>query len=196
MFMSEVILTKQKLRKYFLDKRKNISNHYSQKVSNKVTKYFSNIIDNYSISVVAGFHPFRNEINTLPLLKVFISNGYKTCLPVTPLEDRVLQFREWSPKVNLIRGKYGILEPSQDCNIIEPDMLLVPLLAYDEAGHRLGYGGGYYDQTLRKLISTKKNITSIGVAFKIQRFKKLPIDTFDIPLDAVIHEDGLIPFKK
>ena len=194
--MSEIILKKQELRKYFLDKRKNISNQYAKIVSNKVTKYFNSIVDNYSISVVAGFHPFRNEINTLPLLKVFISNGYKTCLPVTPLEDRVLQFREWSPKVNLIRGKYGILEPSQDCNIIEPDMLLVPLLAYDEVGQRLGYGGGYYDQTLKKLISIKKNITSIGVAFKIQRFKKLPIDTFDIPLDAVINEDGLIPFKK
>ena len=194
--MSEVILTKQKLRKYFLDKRKNISNHYAQKVSNKVTNYFNSIIDNYSISVVAGFHPFRDEINTLPLLKVFISNGYKTCLPVTPLDDKILQFREWTPEINLVRGKYGILEPNQDCDKVEPDMLLVPLLAYDEAGYRLGYGGGYYDQTLRKLISTKKNITSIGVAFKIQRFKKLPIDTFDIPLDAVIHEDGLIPFKK
>ena len=194
--MSEVILTKQKLRKYFLDKRKNISNHYAQKVSNKVTKYFNSIIDNYSISVVAGFHPFRDEINILPLLKVFISNGYKTCLPVTPLDDKILQFREWTPKINLVRGKYGIFEPNQDCDKVEPDMLLVPLLAFDEAGYRLGYGGGYYDQTLRKLISTKKNITSIGVAFKIQRFKKLPIDTFDIPLDAVIHEDGLLPFKK
>ena len=194
--MSEVILTKQKLRKYFLDKRKNISNHYSQKVSNKVTKYFNSIIDNYSISVVAGFYPFRNEINTLPLLKVFISNGYKTCLPVTPLEEKILQFREWTPKKNLIRGKYGILEPNQDCNTIEPDLLLVPLLAYDKFGHRLGYGGGYYDQTLKILISRKKNITSIGVAFKIQRFKKLPVDTFDIPLDAVIDEDGLLFFKK
>ena len=194
--MSEAILTKQELRKIFLDKRKNISNHYAQKVSNKVTKYFNSIINNYSISVVAGFHPFRDEINTLPLLKVFISNGYKTCLPVTPLEDKILQFREWTPKINLVRGKYDILEPSHDCDKVEPDMLLVPLLAYDEAGYRLGYGGGYYDQTLRKLISTKKNITSIGVAFKIQRFKKLPIDTFDIPLDAVIHEDGLFPFKK
>jgi 5-formyltetrahydrofolate cyclo-ligase len=194
--MSEVILTKQELRKYFLDKRNNISDHYAQKVSNKITKFFSSIIDNYSISVVAGFHPFRHEINTIPLLKLFISNGYKTCLPATPFEDKILQFREWTPKSNLIRGKYGILEPNHDCNTIEPDMLLVPLLAYDEAGHRLGYGGGYYDQTLRKLISTKKNITSIGVAFKIQRFKKLPIDTFDIPLDAVINEDGLIPFKK
>ena len=194
--MSEVILTKQKLRKYFLDKRKNISNHYAQKVSNKVTKYFNSIIDNYSISVVAGFYPFRNEINTLPLLKVFISNGYKTCLPVTPLEEKILQFREWTPKKNLIRGKYGILEPNQDCNTIEPDLLLVPLLAYDKFGHRLGYGGGYYDQTLKILISRKKNITSIGVAFKIQRFKKLPVDTFDIPLDAVIDEDGLLFFKK
>ena len=194
--MSEIIIKKQELRKYFLDKRKNISYHYAQKVSNKVTKYFNSIIDNYSISVVAGFYPFRNEINTLPLLKVFISNGYKTCLPVTPLKDRILQFREWTPKINLIRGKYGILEPNQDCNIIEPDMLLVPLLAYDELGYRLGYGGGYYDQTLKKLISRKKNITSIGVAFKIQRYKKLPIDTFDISLDAVIDEDGLFPFKK
>ena len=194
--MSEAILTKQELRKIFLDKRKNISNHYAQKVSNKVTKHFNSIIDNYSISVVAGFYPFRNEINTLPLLKVFISNGYKTCLPVTPLDDKILQFREWTPKINLVRGKYGIFEPNQDCDKVEPDMLLVPLLAFDEAGYRLGYGGGYYDQTLRKLISTKKNITSIGVAFKIQRYKKLPIDTFDISLDAVIDEDGLFPFKK
>jgi len=194
--MSELIIKKQELRKYFLDKRKNISNDYAQNISNKITKYFNCIIDSYNISVVAGFHPFRNEINTLPLLKVFISNGYKTCLPVTPLEDKILQFREWTPKINLVKGKYGILEPNQDCNTIEPDMLLVPLLAYDELGHRLGYGGGYYDQTLKKLMSTKKSITCIGVAFKIQRFKKLPIDSFDIPLDAIIDEDGLRPFKK
>jgi len=193
--MSKAIETKQEIRERFLNKRKKISVQYAELVSYKISKNCKDIMKLYKGSVIAGFYPFRNEINTLPLLKEFISLGLKTCLPITPLEDKILKFREWSPETKLIKGKYGILEPNQDYGIVEPDMLLVPLLAYDGSGNRLGYGGGYYDRTLRSLISTKKSITSIGVAFKIQKFKKLPTDTFDIPLDAIIDEDGLRNFR-
>ena len=194
--MSKVSLSKEKLRKYFLEKRNKISLQHANIVSDKISQYSEDISKFYKPSIIAGFYPFRNEINLIPLMKRFISLGNKICLPITPSKYQTLTFREWTPEVELVKGKYGILEPNENSKVLEPDLLLVPLLAYDHFGNRLGYGGGFYDRTLNQLISNKRKTNSIGVAFKFQKCKKLPIGEFDIPLNSILNEDGIYHFKK
>ena len=194
--MSKVSLSKEKLRKHFLEKRNKISFQYANLVSEKISQYSSEIAKFYKPSIIAGFYPFRNEINLIPLMKKFIALGNKICLPITPPKYQTLTFREWTPEVELVKGKYGILEPNENSKVLEPDLLLVPLLAYDHFGNRLGYGGGFYDRTLNQLLSNKRKTNSIGVAFKFQKCKKLPIGEFDIPLNSILNEDGIYHFKK
>lgn len=193
--MSKVSLSKEKLRKHFLEKRNKISFHHTNLVSKKISKYSEDISKFYNPSIIAGFYPFRNEINLIPLMKKFISLGNKICLPITPPKYQTLTFREWTPEVELVKGKYGILEPNENSKVLEPDLLLVPLLAYDPFGNRLGYGGGFYDRTLNHFLSNKRKTNSIGVAFKFQKCKKLPIGEFDIPLNSILNEDGIYHFK-
>ena len=194
--MSKISLSKEKLRKYFLEKRNKISFQHANLVSDKISQYSEVISKFYKPSVIAGFYPFRNEINLIPLMKRFIVLGIKICLPITPSKYQTLKFREWTPEDKLVKGKYGILEPNKNSKVLEPDLYLVPLLAYDHFGNRLGYGGGYYDRTLNQLISNKRKTNSIGVAFKFQKCKKLPIGEFDIPLNSILNEDGIYHFKK
>ena len=193
--MSKISLSKEKLRKYFLEKRNKISLQHANIVSDKISQYSEDISKFYKPFIIAGFYPFRNEINLIPLMKRFISLGNKICLPITPSKYQTLTFREWTPEVELVKGKYGILEPNENSKVLEPDLLLVPLLAYDHFGNRLGYGGGFYDRTLNQLISNKRKTNSIGVAFKFQKCKKLPIGEFDIPLNSILNEDGIYHFK-
>ena len=195
-FMSTVPLSKDKLRKHFLEKRNKISFQYANFVSDKISQYSEEISEFFKPSIIAGFYPFRNEINLIPLMKKFIALGNKLCLPITPSKDQNLKFREWSPELELLTGKYGILEPNENSQVLEPDLLLVPLLAYDSYGNRLGYGGGFYDRTLNKLLSNKRKTNSIGVAFKFQKCKKLPIGEYDVPLNSILNEDGIYHFKK
>ena len=194
--MSKISLSKEKLRKYFLEKRNKISFQHAKLVSDKISQYSEVISKFYKPSIIAGFYPFRNEINLIPLMKRFTVLGNKICLPITPSKYQTLKFREWTPEVELVKGKYGILEPNENSKVLEPDLLLVPLLAYDSFGYRLGYGGGFYDRTLNQLISNNRKTNSIGVAFKFQKCKKLPIGEFDIPLNSILNEDGIYHFKK
>ena len=194
--MSKVLLSKQKLRKYFLEKRNKISFQHANLVSDKISKYSEEISQLYQPSVIAGFYPFRNEINLIPLMKRFFLDGYKICLPITPAKHQALKFREWAPEIELVKGKYGILEPNKTSKVLEPDLLLVPLLAYDTFGNRLGYGGGFYDRTLNQLLSNKGDAISIGVAFKFQKCQKLPTEEYDIPLNSILNEDGIYHFEK
>jgi len=145
--------------------------------------------------VASGFMPLKNEINPLPLLRKLEALGVRLALPVVADRGKPLIMRQWSFGETLAAGVWGIREPKPDAPELEPDILLVPLLAFDRAGYRLGYGGGYYDMTIARLRSLK-TITAVGIAFATQEVPQIPKTPRDARLDLVLTERETIDFRK
>jgi 5-formyltetrahydrofolate cyclo-ligase len=139
--------------------------------------------------VVSGFHPFKSEIDVLPLLARLSSEGWVTALPIVRADRQPLVFRQWAPGEPTIPGVWGIPMPVEDVAEVDPDVLLVPLLAFDRSGYRLGYGGGFYDRTLAHL-RAKKKVTAIGVGYAGQEMNIVPRGGMDQKLDYVLTEAG------
>lgn len=137
-------------------------------------------------TVVSGFWPFGEEIDIRPLLNLLHERGNPIALPVTPPKGQPLTFRRWQPGAPMVRERFGTMRPAGE--EIVPDVLLVPLLSFDAAGGRLGYGGGYYDRTLAGL----PNRFRLGCAFAGQQVDSVPMGPYDIRLDAVATEAGII----
>ncbi len=140
-----------------------------------------------SSDIIAGYWPKPNEVDPRPLLKNLLLRKYKIVLPVIHKENKILLFREWSFQVPLKMGLYKTLEPYKNQPLLVPDILFIPLLSFDKWGHRLGYGGGYYDQTLSALRKIK-TITTIGLAYDIQHVIRLPIEPHDEALQWIVTE--------
>ena len=136
---------------------------------------------------LSGYMPMRTEIDPLPAMA---AHQGPVCVPVIMGKGQPLRFREWTPGCAMVPGEFGAFIPA-DGAWIEPDVLIVPLLAFDARGYRLGYGGGYYDRTLQGLRARRPTV-AIGFAFAAQQVNKVPIDAFDQRLDAVVTETGLI----
>lgn len=137
--------------------------------------------------VVSGFIPYKSEITTLPMLEALHAQGWRTSLPVVIGEGLPLVFRAWTPGEPLVPDRWDIPIPPETAPEVVPDVLLVPLLAFDSRGYRLGYGGGFYDCTLEKL-RTLKNVVAIGVAYHAQMTDDVPVGVYDAPLDYVMTE--------
>jgi 5-formyltetrahydrofolate cyclo-ligase len=137
--------------------------------------------------VVSAFFPYKSEIDTRPLLGKLAGDGWTTCLPIVIALGEPLIFRRWLPGAPTQPGVWGIPRPPDDAPLLVPDVLLVPLMAFDRKGYRLGYGGGFYDRTL-ELLRRAKPITAVGVAYGAQEVDSVPHDAHDQPLDFVITE--------
>lgn len=144
--------------------------------------------------IVAGYSPINSEIDPFPLMQALRARGAELALPVIVRRDHALIFRSWVPEEGLVRGQYGIFEPSSDSPDVDPDIVLVPLAAFDRAGHRIGYGRGYYDRTLQNLRAMKK-ITTVGIAFSVQEIGAVPALAHDERLDCVLTERELIDLR-
>jgi 5-formyltetrahydrofolate cyclo-ligase len=147
--------------------------------------------------VVSAYWPFRSEIDPRPLMRRFARAGWIVGLPVTPARgvDAPLAFRRWSPDTEMADHTFGMREPHADAETVRPDLVLVPLLGFDAAGHRLGFGAGHYDRTLAWLRATGQ-VRAIGVAFAGQQVERLPIGPHDQPLDAILTERGYREFAR
>jgi 5-formyltetrahydrofolate cyclo-ligase len=139
--------------------------------------------------IVSGFIPYKSEISTIPLMDRLQRAGWETCLPVVIAPARPLVFRAWRPGDPLVPGMWDIPMPPETAPEVLPDVLLVPMLAFDAQGHRLGYGGGFYDRTLEKLRALK-SVVAIGVAYQAQMADEVPRGEYDAPLDYVMTEEG------
>ena len=146
-----------------------------------------------SVPAISAFWPMGEEIDIRPLLLALHEDGHPLCLPRTPKRGEPLSFHAWQPGDELERGPVGTSQPSSAAPAIEPDALLVPLLAVDTSGYRLGYGGGYYDRTLTRLRS-RKAITAIGVCYDAQRIERVPTGPNDARLDFLLTERALLAF--
>lgn len=142
--------------------------------------------------VLAGYHPIRGEADVLPLLDALAGRGVVTALPAIVGPDKPLRFRQWSVGEPTVTGPYGIQEPMPGRPVLRPDVVLVPLLAFDRIGRRLGYGAGYYDRTLAALRAEGLGFCSIGVGYSGQELLLVPADALDQPLDWIVTETEAI----
>jgi len=141
-------------------------------------------------ALVAGYWPIKNEADPRLLMRALAQRGHRLALPVVDARRRSLSFHEWREGDPTYPNDYGIVEPLARGEPVEPGVILVPLLAFDSSGHRLGYGGGYYDRALERT-----NVRAIGIAYAGQEGKELPHERHDRRLHMVLTERGLRRFE-
>lgn len=139
------------------------------------------------VGAVSGFLPIGSEIDVRPLLGRLREKGIDTCLPAVVAHGMPLIFRRWRDGDALVDEEFGTRAPAPDATVIEPDLLLVPMLAFDRDGFRLGYGGGFYDRTLAQL-RAEKRVRAVGVAFAGQEVAYVPREDLDESLDWIVTE--------
>jgi len=144
-------------------------------------------------AVVAGFWPMAEELDIRPLMIELINQGCQVALPVVVAKKRPLVFRAWRPGDPLEAGAFGTLQPTARRAVVEPEVLIVPLLAVDEEGWRLGYGGGFYDRTLEAL-RARKRVIAVGVGFNEQIVPEVPHDLNDQRLDWLLTDKRACAF--
>ena len=144
--------------------------------------------------VISGYSPIRNEIDPAPLMTKLAGQGARLALPTVNARGKALTFRAWTPGDRLMMGMLGIPEPSTAAAEVVPDIMLVPLAAFDSSGHRIGYGAGHYDYTFAHLRKSKA-VTGIGIAFAAQQIESIPALSHDVPLDYVLTEKRVFDFR-
>jgi len=163
--------------------------------ANRLAMNLSAAIAPSSGTIVSGYWPMRNEIDPRPCLSALWANGCRIALPVVPDGNQGLVFREWEPDEDLVPGPFGTSEPGPEAEVVYPQLLLVPLLAFDRRGRRLGYGGGYYDRTLASLREWQ-TVRAIGVAYEGQEIDAVPAGAHDALLDGVVTDAGFIEISE
>lgn len=144
--------------------------------------------------VVSGFMPIRSEADIRPLMARLRERGARLCLPVV-LDRETIVFRELVPGADLVNTGFGTLGPGPDAAVLDPDLLLVPLSAFDGEGNRIGYGAGHYDRAIARLRQKGLHPRLIGIAFDCQEVAEVPAEAHDVRLEAVLTESGLRTFK-
>jgi 5-formyltetrahydrofolate cyclo-ligase len=142
-------------------------------------------------AIVSGFSPLKSEINPLPLMRKLVESGARLALPVVAGRGKPLIMRSYAFGQALNAGVWGIREPKEDALEVEPDILIVPLAAFDRHGNRIGYGAGYYDLTINRL-RQRKPVVAIGIAYAAQEVAEVPATPRDARLDLVLTEHGVI----
>ena len=141
--------------------------------------------------IIAGYYPSYYEVNILNFLKKASKKNFKIVLPVIK-SSNIMNFKSWIFKEPLYVNKFGMLEPKSSGENTIPDLIMVPLVAFDKHLNRIGYGKGYYDRSLKKISKIKKNAISLGIAYSFQKCQKVPINKQDFKLDYIFTEKGII----
>jgi len=201
--------TKQALRTFFRQKRNLfvkenkdvLTDHFYQKYSNVIADLLSQhdiTPENEACSNpinIGAFYPVKNEINCLSIIRNLrdVTRQYSFSLPVVPENgSRVLTFRQYNDESSLVPGAYQIPVPKEDSPVVYPDALLIPMLCFTQNRYRLGYGGGYYDNTIASLKEKKPHLLTIGIAFNIQESEEMPLEQHDTQLDYILTENRLL----
>lgn len=182
----EVVQAKRRLRAEMMERRKRLA---SPSAGIALAQRVASLGPFAKGAAVAGFYPMPPEIDVVPTLSQFAGDGHPVGLPVVVARKQPLIFRSWIPGAPLASGAFGIPFPPESNAEIVPSILLVPLLAFDRRGHRLGYGGGYYDRTLAAL-RAKGPVMAIGVGYAFQEIDEVPADAVDQRVDAIATDAG------
>jgi 5-formyltetrahydrofolate cyclo-ligase len=196
--MAQIALTvpdKAALRSTALARRAGLDQASRLQLAEAAAEHAMDWLGEVAGEAVSLFIPIGSEIPTAPLARRLRAAGARLALPVVRAPNQPLLFREWRDGVALTPspgpGKTGIPAPPESAEVIEPDVLVVPLAAFDASGHRLGYGAGFYDRTLAEL-RQRRRIEALGYAFAIQQLPALPAEPHDERLDAIATDAGLI----
>ncbi len=182
---------KAQLRRAALSRRAALPATVRAEFSARLTREGVALAARHGSAAVSAFYPIRDEPDTLALLGALAGEGRATALPVTGARGTPLLFRRWRPSDPTSPGQMQIPEPRRDAPELEPDLLFVPLAAFDRRGHRIGYGAGHYDCTLARL-KARKAIVAVGVAYSVCEIEAVPDEPHDIPLDYILTEAELI----
>lgn len=161
------------------------------------TRAADNFLEHFDIRtgvVISLYSPIGTELDSMPLLHTLHERGVRCALPVIEGNGRPLVFRMWEPDCILEMGPFKALVPAVTAAVLVPDIVITPMLAFDTAGYRLGYGGGFYDRTLQKL-RHEKDCRAVGYAYSAQEVDKVVTDAFDQRLDAVVTEKDVRKIK-
>ena len=181
------MFSKEKLRKKYINIRK--KKYFETR--DKLFKPLLNLILRKKINKISLYYPSNYEFSTIKLFEILKKRRRtKTLLPII-LKNNSMKFVNWRFLDPLIVNKFGFLEPEKTGKKIIPDLILVPIVAFDKFKNRLGYGKGYYDRILKKYASKNPNIITIGLAFSFQKYKKIPTSKFDVKLNYILTEKGL-----
>ncbi|MCB1463442.1 MAG: 5-formyltetrahydrofolate cyclo-ligase [Nitratireductor sp.] len=143
--------------------------------------------------VVSGFLPIRSEIDIAPLMKRLADRGARLCLPAV-LDRQTIAFRAFDPGEALVSTGFGTSGPGAEAEVLDPEILLMPLSVYDSRGNRIGYGAGHYDRAIARLLAKGMTPRLIGFAFSLQEVDHVPAEAHDRPLDAIATESGFRAF--
>jgi len=146
-------------------------------------------------TAISGFLPIRSEVDLRPLMAQLRGRGARICVPAILDKERIV-FRELVPGAELVAGTFGTFGPGPEAAELDPGIMLVPLAAFDRRGHRIGYGGGYYDRAIARLHQKGLQPTLIGIAFDCQEVASVPDEPHDVRLDAVLTETGYRRFPR
>lgn len=146
-------------------------------------------------SIVSGFNPIRSEPDIRPLMANLRDLGARLCLPVI-IDHQTIVFREVVRGAPFVETGFGTFGPGPEAAELDPDLMLVPLAAFDARGHRVGYGAGYYDRAIARLRAAGRSPRLIGIAFDLQEVDRVPDEPHDVALDAVLTESGLRLFGR
>ena len=155
--------------------------------------YLSEVLAGYRGVPLSGFMPIRTEIDPVPAMAEACAHG-PVGVPVIAAAAKPLKFAQWTPDTVMVPGAFGAMIP-QDPEFLEPEILIVPLLAFNRRGGRLGYGGGFYDRTL-EMLRARRPTLAVGFAFAGQEYDDVPLEPTDQPLDMIVTEVGVIEIAK
>jgi 5-formyltetrahydrofolate cyclo-ligase len=187
--------TKRALRRVLLQDRDVVMAAHAETARLAIRDRYLSAFEPTAGTVVSAFWPMAGELDLRPLLEALHARGCVCGLPVVVGRNVPLVFRAWEPGVALVTSRFGIAEPPPDRPVVRPRHALVPLLAVDDEGYRLGYGGGFYDRTLAMLRDDGAGpLVAIGVGLEAQRRPALPREPFDQRLDWLVTEEAVVRF--
>ena len=189
---SQISLQKQQARKQAKQVRKNLHANQHKIAAQKLLWFAPALIDKFKCSVVACFQPIFTEIDIIPLMKALAEKQCQLCLQVIPDKPSALSFRSYVLGQELEAGPLNTKHPYASSNKLTPELMLLPLLAFDARCNRLGYGGGYYDRTIKKFRESGVYVKVVGVAYSGQQVNKVPVTSTDEPMDGVLTPAGLM----
>lgn len=182
---------KQALRKQAIKRRSSLDGHARTAANKLALLHLINLIEIEPESVVAAFWPIGDELDTRPLFDILSALGVIACLPRMAGARQPLTFYAHRPGDALLEGPMRVLEPLPEGPALRPTIVVVPLLAFDDAGYRLGYGGGYYDRTLPTLLP---GAFAVGLGYEVQHVADLPHDSTDFRLQRIVTDAGVHQF--
>ena len=180
---------KARIRELALARRDGLSPSWRAEASARLAAH-ADAIPVGSGQVVSGFWPIRSEIDPRRLMDALAARGAVLALPVV-IDRRTIVFRRFDAASELVAGGFGTMAPGPEAETVDPDVMLVPLAAFDTTGNRIGYGAGHYDRAVAALVARGREPPLIGIAFDCQRVEAIAAEAHDVPLDTVLTETGL-----